>query len=87
MGKVANDVKAMIEQLITPVWRKCKRSSCEKNLLSQALDVTLPSRLPERGHKHPLTQVLEDVEEIFHGLGFPWRRGLKPSSTTITLKR
>lgn len=32
--------------------------------------MTLPSRLPERGHKHPLTQVLEDVEEIFHGLGF-----------------
>ena len=32
--------------------------------------MTLPSRLPVRGHKHPLTQVLEDVEEIFHGLGF-----------------
>src|SRR5262249_18784820 len=47
----------------------------QKTLVSQTLDVTLPSRLPARGHKHPLTQVLEDVEEIFHGLGFSVAEG------------
>jgi phenylalanyl-tRNA synthetase alpha chain len=70
MGKVANDVKAIIEQLIDVRLAEVQSQQLQKTLLSQALDVTLPSRLPERGHKHPLTQVLEDVEEIFHGLGF-----------------
>jgi phenylalanyl-tRNA synthetase alpha chain len=70
LGKVANDVKAMIEQLITARLAEVQARQLQKTLLSQALDVTLPSRLPGRGHKHPLTQVLEDVEEIFHGLGF-----------------
>jgi phenylalanyl-tRNA synthetase alpha chain len=70
LGKVANDVKAMIEQLITARLAEVQSRQLQKALLGQALDVTLPSRLPRHGHKHPLTQVLEDVEEIFHGLGF-----------------
>jgi phenylalanyl-tRNA synthetase alpha chain len=70
MGKVANDVKAMIEQLIDLRLAEVQAQQLQKTLLSQALDVTLPGRLPERGHKHPLTQVLEDVEAIFLGLGF-----------------
>jgi phenylalanyl-tRNA synthetase alpha chain len=70
MGKVANDVKASIEQLIDRRLEEVEARQLQKILLSQSLDVTLPSRLPPRGHRHPLTQVLEDVEEIFHGLGF-----------------
>jgi phenylalanyl-tRNA synthetase alpha chain len=70
MGKVANDVKAMIEQLIDLRLAEVQAQQLQKTLLSQAVDVTLPGRLPERGHKHPLTQVLEDVEAIFLGLGF-----------------
>jgi phenylalanyl-tRNA synthetase alpha chain len=70
LGKVANDVKTTIERLIAARLAAVQAEQLQKNLLSQALDVTLPSRIPSRGHKHPLTQVLEDVEEIFHGLGF-----------------
>jgi phenylalanyl-tRNA synthetase alpha chain len=70
LGKVANDVKTTLEQLISARLAEVQAEQLEKNLLSQALDVTLPGRMPVRGHKHPLTQVLEDVEEIFHGLGF-----------------
>jgi phenylalanyl-tRNA synthetase alpha chain len=70
LGKVANDVKARIEQLIDGRLAEVQAEQLQKTLVSQTLDVTLPSRLPARGHKHPLTQVLEDVEEIFYGLGF-----------------
>ena len=70
LGKVANDVKTTIERLIAARLAEVQAAQLQKNLLSQALDVTLPSRMPSRGHKHPLTQVLEEVEEIFHGLGF-----------------
>jgi phenylalanyl-tRNA synthetase alpha chain len=70
LGKVANNVKVLIEQLIAARLAEVQSQQLQKTLLSQALDVTLPSRVPVHGHKHPLTQVLEDVEEIFHGLGF-----------------
>jgi phenylalanyl-tRNA synthetase alpha chain len=75
LGKVANDVKATIERLIADRMAEVHAQQLQRNLLNQALDVTLPSRLPARGHKHPLMQVLEDVEEIFHGLGFAVAEG------------
>ena len=37
---------------------------------AEALDVTLPGRRAWAGHRHPLTQLMDEVAEIFHGLGF-----------------
>lgn len=70
IGKIANDVKAAIEQLIEARLAEVRAREFQRELARRALDVTLPGRVPLRGHKHPLTQVLEDVTEIFHGLGF-----------------
>jgi phenylalanyl-tRNA synthetase alpha chain len=75
LGKVANDVKAALERLIAARLAEVQARQLQKSLLGEGLDVTLPSRVPARGHKHPLTQVLEDVEEIFHGLGFSIAEG------------
>jgi phenylalanyl-tRNA synthetase alpha chain len=70
LGKMVNEVKDVIEQLVAARLAAVQSQQLQKTLLGQALDVTLPSRLPVRGHLHPLTQVLAEVEEIFHGLGF-----------------
>ncbi len=70
IGKIANDVKASIEQLIETRLAEVRAREFERELARRALDVTLPGRIPPRGHTHPLTQVLDDVTEIFHGLGF-----------------
>lgn len=37
---------------------------------SAGRDVTLPGRRAPVGHRHLLTQVLREVEQIFHGMGF-----------------
>jgi phenylalanyl-tRNA synthetase alpha chain len=70
LGKMVNEVKTAIEQLISERLADVQSQQLQKTLLSQALDVTLPGRMPVRGHLHPLTQVLQEVEEIFYGLGF-----------------
>ena len=75
LGKIVNDVKEHIEQLIAARLTEVQAQQLQRELLSQTLDVTLPGRIPPRGHKHPLTQVLEEVEEIFHGLGFSVAEG------------
>ena len=75
LRKIVNDVKEHIEQLIAARLTEVQARQLQRELLSQTLDVTLPGRIPPRGHKHPLTQVLEEVEEIFHGLGFSVAEG------------
>jgi phenylalanyl-tRNA synthetase alpha chain len=75
LGKIVNDVKEHIEQLIAVRLTEVQAQQLQRELLSQTLDVTLPGRVPPQGHKHPLTQVLEDVEGIFHGLGFSVAEG------------
>jgi phenylalanyl-tRNA synthetase alpha chain len=75
LGKMVNDVKERIEQLIAARLTEVQAQQLQRELLSQTLDITLPGRIPPRGHKHPLTQVLEEVEEIFHGLGFSVAEG------------
>ncbi len=70
MGKIANEVKVTIEQLIEARLAEVRSRQLQQDLVSQALDVTLPGRIPRMGRKHPITQVLEEVTEIFHGLGF-----------------
>jgi phenylalanyl-tRNA synthetase alpha chain len=75
LGKIANEVKDAIEELIAARLAAVQSQHLQKELRDRAIDVTLPGRLPPRGYKHPLTQVLEDVEEIFHGLGFSVAEG------------
>lgn len=75
LGKIANDVKVSIEQLIEARLTEVRSRDLQRELVAEALDVTLPGRLPPRGRKHPLTQVLEEVTEIFQGLGFQVAEG------------
>jgi phenylalanyl-tRNA synthetase alpha chain len=75
LGKMANEVRDTIEGLIAARLAEVQSQHLAQDLRRQAIDVTLPGRLPPRGYKHPLTQVLEDVEEIFHGLGFSVAEG------------
>jgi len=70
VGKIANDVKTSIEQRIAARLAAIRSQQLERDLLTRSLDVTLPGRIPPLGSKHPLTQVLEEVTDIFQGLGF-----------------
>jgi phenylalanyl-tRNA synthetase alpha chain len=75
LGKLANAVKSDIEQRIAARLAEVQDRQLRRDLVRQAIDVTLPGRVPPRGHKHPIAQVLEEVEEIFHGLGFQVAEG------------
>ncbi|MBI3327440.1 MAG: phenylalanine--tRNA ligase subunit alpha [Nitrospinae bacterium] len=70
VGKIANDVKTSLERLIAARVTEIRTQQLERALLTRGLDVTLPGRIPPMGSKHPLTQVLEEVTDIFQGLGF-----------------
>ena len=47
----------------------------DKKLASETIDVCLPGNRPEHGKKHPITTVLNDLKDIFIGMGFTIAEG------------
>ncbi len=70
IGELVNQVRQSIEDLIADRDRLISEKEQELKLTREELDIFLPGRKPLVGHGHPLQLVLEEIEEIFLGLGF-----------------
>ena len=70
MGQLANEVRSWIETDIETRLTEIKASQMAARLESEKLDVTLPGKRPQFGAKHPLSIVLDEIKEIFIGMGF-----------------
>lgn len=75
IGQLANEVRSQIEELIAFRKEELGRAALEARLTSEALDVTMPGRKQEHGNRHPIYTVLDEVEEIFLGMGFDVVKG------------
>jgi phenylalanyl-tRNA synthetase alpha chain len=67
-GQRLNAVRERLEALVAE--RETALEHAERDRLDEALDVTLPGERPRRGHLHPLSQIIREVEDIFLGLGY-----------------
>ena len=81
VGKVANVVREAIEGGINTKKEEIKAIEKEKQLASEVIDVTMPGKLFTVGKKHPISKVIDEVSEIFMGLGFSIAEG--PEVETI----
>ncbi|MBP1573128.1 MAG: phenylalanine--tRNA ligase subunit alpha [Oscillospiraceae bacterium] len=70
IGQLANKVRADIEEAISERAASIKASEQERLIKEETLDVTMPGKAPKIGRLHPLNKTLEEVEEIFLGMGF-----------------
>ena len=75
IGQLVNDVRAELETALEKQAEKLEQSALEEKLKSEALDVTMPSEEITLGHKHPLSIVLDEIKDIFIGLGFQIAEG------------
>lgn len=75
VGQRANEVRAAIEQLIEQKAAEIKTAMQQKKLEAERLDVTMPGTKQPLGKAHPLTKVLDEVKEIFLGMGFSIAEG------------
>jgi phenylalanyl-tRNA synthetase alpha chain len=69
-GQEANRIKTVLSQAYEQKLEKVKASQLAKNLTSDALDVTLPGRVADRGGLHVSTKVLRSIYAAFAELGF-----------------
>ena len=81
VGKVANIVREAIEGGINTKKEEIKSIEKEKQLASEVIDVTMPGKTFTVGKKHPISQIIDEVSEIFMGLGFSIAEG--PEVETI----
>lgn len=70
MGQAANEVRAAIEQTLERVRAALDAKALEARLRSEAVDVTIPGSGLEMGHRHPMYIALDELKEIFIGMGF-----------------
>lgn len=70
VGKQANEVRDYLEEQIQSKTQQIKEQEKTKKLREEALDVTLPGRRIGLGRRHPLTQIMDEIQEIFLGMGF-----------------
>lgn len=75
LGQVANDVKDAIHNSLEAKKDEFVSKELEIQLEAERIDVTLPPRGTRAGHIHPLTQVTEDIIDIFYSLGFSVEEG------------
>ena len=75
IGQLANQIRAEIETELKEADAHVKQHMLEKKLASETIDVTLPGTPCPTGKEHPLSLVLNEVEDIFIGMGFSIAEG------------
>ncbi|MEW6435489.1 MAG: phenylalanine--tRNA ligase subunit alpha [Myxococcota bacterium] len=75
LGEAANAVKADLEVALAKAIERAEELQLEAELKGPKLDVTLPGRGVQPGHRHPVSQTLDDIVSVFSRLGFAVETG------------
>lgn len=75
VGQMVNQAKNKISDKINSVKNEIEAKKIEKQLRKETIDVTLPGKHIPLGRKHILTQTIEEIENIFIGLGYQISEG------------
>ena len=70
MGQMANEVRAAVEKAIESQSAILAEKALEAKLEAETVDVTIPGKKVELGHKHPMYTALDEFKEIFINMGF-----------------
>lgn len=70
MGQLANKVRADIEEKLAEKSAQINEALEEARIAAETIDVTLPGKKQPVGRLHPLTKVLDEVKDVFLGMGF-----------------
>lgn len=70
VGKLVNEVRELLEESIASKKEELKLQEMNKKLEKETLDVTMPGMKFESGRKHPISKVVDELSDIFIGMGF-----------------
>ena len=70
IGSLVNQVRDELEECIEQKEKELKKQELLKKLQNENIDVTEPSKKINLGSLHPITQIIDEVKEIFLGMGY-----------------
>ena len=70
IGALANEVREEIDALVRSRATQLAQGETAKRMAEESIDVTLPGNRPIQGELHPFSKVLNELKEIFLGMGF-----------------
>ena len=70
IGQLANEVRGKLEAAIESRAKQLAEEAMSARLLSETVDVTIPGETMRLGSQHPMYQVLDELKDIFIGMGF-----------------
>ncbi len=69
-GRLANEVKQALSSLLEDREQALKDDELREKLEREKVDVTIPGFRQSPGYRHPLTAVMDEIVDIFKGMGF-----------------
>ena len=70
MGALANEVRAALEGALDSASKKMEAAALSAKLKAETVDVTIPGCQVQVGRRHPMYTALDEIKEIFIGMGF-----------------
>ena len=70
IGQLANEVRTALEDALETRSSELEAKALEDRLRAEAVDVTIPGKPVKLGHRHPMYIALDELKEIFIGMGF-----------------
>jgi len=75
MGQMVNEVRAKFEEAWEAKAKELEQLALAARLEEEKIDITLPGYRLLKGNQHPLSKVIEEIEDIFLGMGFTIAEG------------
>ena len=74
MGALVNNVRENVTAVLETKVTVLEEAAIAEKLASESIDVTLPCEI-KVGNRHPLTRVIEEIEDLFIGMGYEIAEG------------
>ena len=74
-GKEINDTKITLESRINEKLEKLNKEKLLEELNNETIDITLPGNSLNSGEKNPFYKIIDEIEEIFIGMGYTVEKG------------
>ncbi len=87
IGKLANEIRDDLTEKIASKKTALAEEALEKQLLEETIDVTLPGRQYKKGQTHVIHQIMEEMEDLFLGMGYSIIEGSEIVSDYLNFER
>lgn len=87
VGAFANEIRDLLTEAIEVRKAELTEIALEKALEEETIDVTLPGKQMTQGTRHVITQVMEEIEDVFVGMGYQVVEGYEVESDHYNFER